>query len=343
MNDAPDFDLIVFIGRFQIFHMRHLACVLEALRRGKRVVILFGSANAARSFRNPFTFEERMAYFLASMADAGQDPDRVICLPLEDTIYDDNTWKKNVLSSVASVGGEKIAIIGYEKDHTGYFLRMFPEWKRISVNGDNTSSSYMRNAYFSNIGHLWTGNADGHKVGDSDKDKIIPTPMRNFLMKFMDTPEYKELYKEREFITEWKKPYFSLPRQPTFISADAVITHGKKVLLVPHKGRPGMGLLSLPGELVSHTQTIFQAIQTKLAYHNFLIENVSKTRVFDNPERDARGHIVSYCYNVKLNGRTKVPELTGNASWWPIEEVFRHQTFGDHYDIINEFLGEKNG
>ena len=40
----PDFDFLVFIGRFQPFHAGHQAVIDTALARAERVIVLVGSS-----------------------------------------------------------------------------------------------------------------------------------------------------------------------------------------------------------------------------------------------------------------------------------------------------------
>ena len=56
---SVEFDYLVFVGRFQPFHLGHASVILEGLKRAKHIIILIGSHNTGRSWRNPFTFEER--------------------------------------------------------------------------------------------------------------------------------------------------------------------------------------------------------------------------------------------------------------------------------------------
>src|ERR1035437_6651833 len=350
------YDLCVLIGRFQIFHMRHLAVILEGLKHAKNMVVFVGSANGARSFRNPFTFEERYKVIKDSVDAAGEDSSRIACFPLEDCVYDDEYWKQSVVGLVSSCiwrtlecPSENIALLGYAKDHTSYFLDMFPQWKKHPVKGDNTSSSYMRNAYFSNIGQLWAKNSDGHNVGDSQRDKIVPKPARDFLMSFLDTPEYKEIYNEYEFITKFRKPYLSLMVKPTFNTVDVLVSHGKNVLLRKRSEYPGKGLWELPSKLLMPSKTIKGTVSDIL--ETLSNPNVQPTnryansptliqKVFDNPERDARGRFISHAFHVKLKGNTRLPEVV-SAQWWKLDKVTRQMMFSDNKDIITTFAGDK--
>ena len=100
------YDLCVFIGRFQPFHTAHLKVVEAALRHGRFVLVLAGSAGAPRSHRNPFTFEERADMIRLSVNEA--DRARLMVLPLEDCCYNDTHWvataQKQVNAAIERTG-----------------------------------------------------------------------------------------------------------------------------------------------------------------------------------------------------------------------------------------------
>ena len=64
------YELGVFIGRFQPFHLGHRAVVAEALKEVGRVLLLVGSSYEPRSIRNPWSFDEREAMVRACFSTA---------------------------------------------------------------------------------------------------------------------------------------------------------------------------------------------------------------------------------------------------------------------------------
>ena len=94
---APGFDVAIVIGRFQPFHNGHAALLAQALRCAEKVIVVLGSAHAARSAKNPFIWEER-----AEMIGLTQDEStaaRVTFLPLRD-YYDERRWRAALLAAV---------------------------------------------------------------------------------------------------------------------------------------------------------------------------------------------------------------------------------------------------
>ena len=94
------FDYLVFIGRFQPFHHGHEFVVREALHRTKTVIMLIGSANSPRTLKNPFSFDERQSMILKAFDNDNNDNERIICMPIDDTLYNDNEWLQNIQRAV---------------------------------------------------------------------------------------------------------------------------------------------------------------------------------------------------------------------------------------------------
>ena len=63
------YDLLVYIGRFQPFHLGHESVVRQALTLAHKVLIIIGSADSPRTIKNPFTFTERLNMISTVLAD----------------------------------------------------------------------------------------------------------------------------------------------------------------------------------------------------------------------------------------------------------------------------------
>jgi nicotinamide-nucleotide adenylyltransferase len=75
----------LFIGRFQPFHLGHLATVKFALRNVEELVIIIGSAQKSHEIRNPFTAGERIQMIKDSLStEAEIDTKRVLMIPVQD-------------------------------------------------------------------------------------------------------------------------------------------------------------------------------------------------------------------------------------------------------------------
>ena len=133
------YDFLVFIGRFQPFHLGHRKVIEEALHRAQHVVVLVGSAFAAPSHRNPFSFDERRRMITDSFT--ASEAERLIIRPLEDRLYNNTAWVEQVQETVDRVvetlhefaTSPRIGLIGVNKDNTSYYLKLFPQWGSVEV------------------------------------------------------------------------------------------------------------------------------------------------------------------------------------------------------------------
>jgi nicotinamide-nucleotide adenylyltransferase len=75
----------LFVGRFQPFHLGHLAAIKFALRYVEELVIVIGSAQKSHEIRNPFTAGERIQMIKGSLSDNKEvDLKRILLIPVPD-------------------------------------------------------------------------------------------------------------------------------------------------------------------------------------------------------------------------------------------------------------------
>ena len=343
------YNLAVFIGRFQIFHNGHLAVVNEAFNQADRVLVIVGSANEPRSYRNPFTAQEREE-MIFDACDTFRD--RIIVEYVEDSIYNDGQWVTNIQNIVAeeveylrrfmpTTAPFKVALIGHEKDHSSFYLKLFPQWDNISVpNLEDISSTQLRKVYFS----------DDH-VPDLlfGEGRLLPAPTIKFLTNFKMTHFYTDICEEYEFIKKYKDSWSSAPYEPTFVTTDACVIQSGHILLIQRKARPGKGLWALPGGFLETTERIEDGMIRELREETrikvpapVLRGNIKATKVFDDPHRSARGRTITHGFLINLPADVTLPQVKGSddaavAKWWPINDVTRNMLFEDHYDILVYF------
>jgi bifunctional NMN adenylyltransferase/nudix hydrolase len=361
---AHKYDMAVFIGRFQPFHLGHRAVIEQGLEQADHVVVLVGSARSPRCHRNPFSFAERKEMILGAFS--GEVRDRVIVLPLEDAAYNDAQWVLNVQKQVeqgawyAGLAGAtlgtisekvRVALIGHSKDATSYYLKLFPQWDNIEVsNFRDLNGTLIRSTFFSNIGHMWVKDADGHRAGDLPRDATITGNVREFLEGFIDTPEYKLIRDENEFIRKYRASWASAPYAPTFVTVDAIVVQSGHVLLVRRGANPGKGLWAMPGGFINADERIRNAVIRELREETgikvpdaVLRGSIVEQDVFDDPNRSARGRTITHAFLIKLRDETALPKVKGmddadKARWVPISQLKPEDFFEDHYHIVMSML-----
>lgn len=255
MNDTIDFG--VFIGRFQPLHIGHEHVITHALERVNRLIVLVGSANMARDPRNPFTYAERETMLRAAFRHEVAEG-RLIIAPLDDHLYSDTAWVTQVQRTVRAIvldhgnhhgfqshglSDFRVALAGYGKDASSYYLKLFPEWENLQIDSQygTFSSSDVRQRYFQRIPDV--------------AGSILSTGVAEFLRHFMLGDTFRALLEEAEFLAAYPAQWGKGP----FVTADAVVVQSGHILLVERGRAPGKGLLALPGGFVNPAERIRDA------------------------------------------------------------------------------------
>ncbi|GAA5511887.1 bifunctional NMN adenylyltransferase/Nudix hydrolase [Deinococcus carri] len=223
----------VFVGRFQPPHRAHVATVLYALEQAGRVLVLLGSANLARSVRNPFSAPERAAMFGAALREAGVRRGRVTFRPLPDR-FDAELWAADVRAAAAEVFGPEtpILLVGFEKDASTAYLRWFPGWERLPVPlVPGLNATDLRAAFLT-----------GRPLPDS-----VPGAVRPFLARFALTPAYARLRAEWQAVEAARA---GLPPGVHLHEERWLHLREEAVWLHTRRSAIGNGLWELPGRVL---------------------------------------------------------------------------------------------
>ncbi len=331
---------IMLIGRFQPLHNAHLEIIKRCTALTDQLVIVAGSANQPRTYKNPFTFEERRAMILDATRGLSM---RVYVEPNIDTIYNDQAWAVRVqgIHSKYRCLGTKDAIIGHKKDDSSFYLDMFPQWEYINVEEiEPLSAVNIRDLYFK-----WDFNSNFIK-------NVVPETTYDFLMNFRRTEEFAQIIREREFVANYKKQYASLPYPPIFSTADAVVIQSGHVLMIKRRAEPGKGLWALPGGYVNaNTDKSVEDAAIRELREETMIKvpapvlrgNIVRSKVFDAIDRSPRGRIITHAFYIQLPDgelpRVKGSDDAEKARWVPIAEVKSEECFEDHWEILQHFVG----
>jgi nicotinamide-nucleotide adenylyltransferase len=74
----------LYVGRFQPFHLGHLAAIKDILEEVDELVIVVGSAQYSHNLENPFTAGERLTMIRMALEEAKIDLRRVWIVPVPD-------------------------------------------------------------------------------------------------------------------------------------------------------------------------------------------------------------------------------------------------------------------
>ena len=337
---SKKYDTLVLIGRFQPFHNAHLEIVKRATALCDRLVIVVGSSRQPRTYKNPFTFEERARM----IREATMGLSLQISIEANtDTIYNDQAWAVRVQQIVArhTSPGERVGIIGHKKDDSSFYLDMFPQWGYEDVKLiEFLSAVDIRDLYFK------------RDVNMKFIRGVVPDTTLEALEQFRVAPEYEQIIRERDFITEHNKQYAGLKYPPIFSTADAVVVCSGHVLMIRRRAEPGRGLWAFPGGYVNaRTDKSVEAAMLRELREETQIKvpapvlrgSIVRSRVFDAIDRSPRGRIITHAFHIQLHDG-ELPKVKGSddaekARWVPIAEVKSEDCFEDHYEILQHFVG----
>lgn len=349
---SKEFDFLVFIGRFQPFHIGHKNVIDAALEKADNVIILIGSNNVARSYFNPFTFAERKEMIKLSYPEDVRE--RLLIVPSDD-VYNNQIWIKGTQETVQSVilkhinretphiilhgwKGQKVGLIGHNKDHSSYYLKLFPEWGHIDVlHTAIYNATDIRKEYFTSTPRI--------------PPHILTKASAKFLTDFLRTEDFVKIYKEFKYVEEYKKAWAHAPYEPIFVTTDAVIIQSGHVLVVRRRAFPGQGLLALPGGFLGPTEYIEDSMirelreETKIKVPVPVLKgNIKAVKVFDSPYRSSRGRTVTHAFLIELPAKIELPKIKAGsdaaaAFWMPLANLKADEMFEDHYFIIQDMIG----
>ncbi len=350
------FDYAVFIGRFEPFHNAHRRVIDKALALAGKVIVLVGSSNKPRSTKDPFFFDERKV-MIRSAFDAPA-ASRLLFAPLRDFPYSDDRWMREVQQQVAALivgdnvdmnAPKSVCLVGHFKDSSTDYLRMFPQWQLVEApNHEQRNATELRALMYEAARQPGAAQGKWMLV-----QSAVPEGVHAFLAEFAKSEPFVQLVREHEFLRGYKAQFAALPYTPCFVTVDAVVVHSGHVLLIQRRAEPGKGLWALPGGFVNAAERLVDACirelreETRLKLPSAVLRgSIKATRVFDQPERSARGRTITHGYFFEFPSGELPPVKGGDdadkARWVPLAEFFDQyepQMFEDHYGIVSAFLG----
>jgi len=355
MNKETRQDLAVYIGRFQPLHNGHLALLQCALDTAEHVVVVIGSANQARTPKNPFTWRERAEMVKLALSDA--DRARITFLPIRD-YYDEERWVNAVQRGVARIAEERggspqppsPTLIGHFKDATSAYLQRFEGWELQSVErASPVDAAHIRDALFGGAGH-------GLEATLSALASVAPPTTLDFLRAWSALPFFPALAREWQMLRQYRQAWASAPYPPVFVTVDAVVRCAGQILLIQRGQPPGVGLHAVPGGFIEQRETAYQSAvrelreETRLSLPESTLHAALKgSAVFDHPDRSQRGRTITHAFYFDL-GEQALPEVEAaddaqSVAWVPIGQLgqMEDQFHDDHFHMLDHFLGLTTG
>jgi bifunctional NMN adenylyltransferase/nudix hydrolase len=337
MNEStPKSELAVVIGRFQPFHLGHLALLEQALGLAPRALLVVGSAPAPRTAKNPFTAEERIESIRQSLTPEQQA--RVAFAKVRD-YYDEPRWAGAVKAAAARETTGAVTLVGFRKDESSTYLSLFPEWREHALPRQAPiDGTVLRRQYFESAAAELP----------AELTAAVPAAVARFLQDFRSSPYFESWREEVRALQQSRATYGTGP----FVTVDALVTASNQILLVERGHAPGKGLWALPGGFLEGSERLLSAAIRELREETLVTCTDAELRaafrravVFDHPQRSQRGRTITHAHHFALPEGAPPPSVQGaddaaTARWFPLSSIpsMLDRLFDDHFQIIDHFF-----
>jgi len=325
-------DAAVLIGRFQPFHRGHAALLRRAFETGERVVLVLGSAHAARTPRNPFTASEREAMVRSTLTES--ENERLVVLGQRD-VWCAERWAREVRDAVESVVSGRIALVGFRKDATSFYLESFPGWDWIDTGRQGPLDA-------TPLRERLLGTEPLDDVLSSLRASLSPSVLE-ILASWDASPVRQELSEElaatRADIARWG--------DGPFVTVDILVRAMGRVLLIHRAKRPGHGLLAMPGGFLEDGESREQGALRVLRDETGLsLDGMFSSRemLFSHPGRSQRARIATHAFLFEPSWE-RLPDVfagpgVSSVAWRSEANLAEQedQFFEDHFHILSSFL-----
>lgn len=355
VDDAQVYEFMIggLPARMQPAHDGHLENLEGGMKRCKYFVLLLGSSNMARSYKNPFTYEERKQMVELCFPDEVASG-RLIIRPMPDFFRDHDGWAENTKRIVREVAADiadreailvddsMIGLAGFKKDaETAEYLDMFPEWGDVMLTkrASHIDATAIREAYFQRDSIILS--------------KYLPAPVAAFLERFRLNPAFEVLVREREEIDHCREVYNK--DDPENFTGDILLRWRKLSLLIRRGGRYGHNLWAFPGGVRDKGEDFLSCSLRELTEETGLVTlndgitlEMLKAHVkaaFENNTkgRDLRGRYTTKLYVIVLPDELPQPIVeplddAKHVEWVNHELIPETEFFADHYGMLMEGL-----
>jgi bifunctional NMN adenylyltransferase/nudix hydrolase len=344
------YDFAVVIGRFQPLHNAHLELIRYSLTLADQAIIVLGSARSAPDIRNPFTPAMREEIVRGCLPDESH---RLLFRAVRDYPYNDHVWTAEIQNAVgeaaedAGLESPRVAIVGFFKDRSSYYLNLFPQWTfEEFYSADrrllDLNATEIRERFF---------------AGDESWRDLVPATVAAYLDVFRGTEFFPALKSEFDYLKKYRNDtrFVGVPYRPVFLTTDAVVVQSGHLLVIRRGFQPGKGLLALPGGFLAENLTLEDSALKELKEETnirvpapVLRGSIKASHVFDFPDRSLRGRTVTFAYFIELAPDLKegLPRVKGGddakkAFWLPLSALGEKEDefFEDHIHIVRYFLG----
>jgi ADP-ribose pyrophosphatase YjhB (NUDIX family) len=121
------------------------------------------------------------------------------------------------------------------------------------------------------------------------------------------------------------------------LAADCIILIDGKVLLIHRKNEP-VGW-ALPGGFVEYGETVEEAVRREMKEETGLnLDDLRQFRVYSDPGRDRRGHVVSVVFTARGVGKPEAGDDADRYRLIDLDDIPEEELVFDHAQILKDFV-----
>lgn len=325
---------VVICARFQPPHRGHVEAIAQACASGARVLVVMLGAQESRSLRNPWSDEERRAMLLGSLPREAQ----VDVVAIGDRRYERARWTQRVEEAVRRRLGPwtEVTLVADLDPRSDV-----PPWPAAWLAGARSArfierENLLRASFFWGEARFTLDTVAAH----------LPEPALAQLRDYVDSEAFEALRAEAAFIRAGKARWAASPYPPVFVTVDALVTWGDRLLLIERGRLPGLGLLALPGGFLDPQESLLAACRRELLEETQVDASTLAplaVRVYDDPYRSLRGRTITHLFHFACDSALACPRAEGGddarrALWLPRSELCSQTMFEDHYAMLQHML-----
>lgn len=327
----------IIMGNFQPFHRGHMLLVVEALNHHDKALIIPFTDKI--SINSPWSSWEVSQQIEKSLPDY---KDRIVCDHIYTVKYNDDLFYTRLINKIKEVENPTIWANNYSNVEYNVVQRAgIPIVKYDNPLTKQFNSSNIRELFIS-----------GH--ADEICNKVHPEVFK-YLIELTREKEdrFVNLHKDFQFSVEYKKS--AKKYDPIFMTADAILMHHDKVLLVTRGKEPGLNKFAFPGGFLDQYETLLDCAvrelkeETQLNISPFELKKcLVKNKVYDDPKRSLRGRVITnaFLFDISSYNLDKLTVIgsddASNAAWYYLSEIREEMMFEDHYDILMNLLEKEH-
>lgn len=125
------------------------------------------------------------------------------------------------------------------------------------------------------------------------------------------------------------------------LAVDAIVRVGDQIVLVRRRNPPEGW--AIPGGFVEHGETVERAVRREIREETGLeLDDLTQWRVFSDPDRDPRRHVVSLCFTARSEGSPRSGSDARDVGLFRPSDPPAPLAF-DHEHILRCYRRERGG